>query len=185
MKPLRSDTIAIAGDFARREIASIRDEPINIFGLDLRWFDKSDNRRLASEAIKVCALANPIQMMTVIGWAQQGWGLAEEALRGLISEYIANGEQLPAELAAYNVELINRRPPKVRGQQKSDNFLRDIAISIVVQRVAEQFGLRPTGRSARHLSACAVVARALTETPGVTNLSEKGVAEIWRKYGNI
>lgn len=172
-------------DFAKSEIEKWRDEPIDLFGIPLLWFDKQDNRRLARQIIKWTALEHPSRMMTVVDWARQGWGLADDALRELIVEYLDRGQQLPTYLASYNMDVAAGRHRRTRGQQKADNFLRDIAITIIVERVADSFGIKPTGRSARRKSACGVVAEALASTPGAANLGEKGVAEIWRRYGRI
>ena len=172
-------------DFARLEILSWRDEPVSVFGMSLCWFDKLDNRRLAREVLKRTASASPERIMVVVDWAKQGWDLADEALRELIVEYLDRGERLPTYLRAYAMDVAAGPTRRLRGQKKSDNFLRDIAITITVDRLCKSYGLKPTGRSARHKSACAIVAEALSSTPGVANLSEKGVAEIWRRYGHI
>ena len=80
-----------------------------------------------------------------------------------------------------------RRYRRIRGQQKADLLLRDIAVTFLVDDVCWKFGLRPRRNpAAKHtMCGCLIVARAMAEEEGVVALSEPAVAAIWSKYGHI
>jgi hypothetical protein len=59
--------------------------------------------------------------------------------------------------------------------------LRDLYVAMVVAAVIDRFGLKATGRSPRHRSACAVVAEALGDVH--IERGEKSVEKIWERYG--
>jgi len=87
----------------------------------------SDDHLMTPEASRACmrhiyknvALNNCHRMMDIIALASSE-PEADEALRELIVEFGSRGEQLPTELAAYNMEVARRGPdwrfPKRRGR---------------------------------------------------------------------
>jgi hypothetical protein len=168
--------------FARDMVAVIRDQKISVFGMELSWFDKGDNRRLARQIMKSWAHHDPTQQ-AVADWARSGWDLADEALRELIIEFSDRREPLPTYLSAYSMDVARGGFRRPRGRKKSDHVLRDIAITMMVAAVIERFGLDATGRSPRRCSASSIVAEAL----GEANIarSYQAVAAIWSRYGRI
>ena len=72
------------------------------------------------------------------------------------------------------------RPP---GPGRAGNFVRDIAITLLVSALVDEFDLRPNLRTAsRGPSASSVAAAALTEAGIGVALGHKGVEKIWRHY---
>src|SRR5882762_7359103 len=118
----------------------------------------SDDHLMTPEASRACmrhiyknvALNNCHRMMDIIALASSE-PEADEALRELIVEFGSRGEQLPTELAAYNMEVARRGPdwrfPKRRGQKAHHHLLRDIFIAMTIAALCDRFGLLPTGRS--------------------------------------
>jgi hypothetical protein len=167
--------------FARAEIAYFRDHKVSFGSVDLHWFDKSDNRKMAREWVKRYAMGHPTHMMYVVDLANAGWGLADEALRELIIELLDRGEQLPTSLAAYNMTIARGPVRRLGGPKVTDNFLRDIVIVSTVQQVMRKFGLKETrSRSRRRASACSIVSQALQDER--VALGEADVVAIWRRY---
>ena len=147
--------------------------------MSLAWLDETDNRRLARQMLKISALADAAQMVTIANYARAGWDLADEALREFILEFENAGKQKPTYLSAYNMEIVVQGlvPQRVPGPKKADNFLRDIVIASTVEEVAKKFSLKPTrSRFSPRPSACSVVADALVT-------AEETVVTIWKRYG--
>lgn len=173
------DNAALA--FAREKLLQMRDERLDAFaGIEAAWLDKADNRTFAVEMMKRYAMGSPANLMNLVDYARQGWGLADRALRELILEYINRGQMLPTYLAAYNMEIVQQRPPRRPAREKADYFLRDIAITSLIIVLIDRFGLTPYGR---HSSACSIVAEALGAVK--INMNYKAVAEVWRRYGKV
>ncbi|MGQ7793757.1 hypothetical protein ACUN0C_15225 [Faunimonas sp. B44] len=128
-------------------VAFFRDTPIEFFGIEVRLLAKSDNRRLAVTVMKRLAISDEAQMGELVDYARQGWGLAATAMRELIAEHAERGKPLPSPLLVLSVDLAARRiPAGIRGQSKADLFLRDVAVSIMVEKLIEEFGLKATAR---------------------------------------
>jgi hypothetical protein len=120
---------------------------------------------------------------SLLVFAREGEAYSQEIVATAIAECRSRGVEPPAEFVGYEIELIQGKvPPPVStpGPDKRDDILRDISIATTVAAVVDRYGLKPTGRSARKRSACAVVAEAL----GVINrqVSPKAVEDIWRRY---
>src|SRR5262249_35828221 len=124
-----------AVNHARETVRKIRDEKIPFFGLPLSWFQKSESRRFVLEFMKQAAKhPSGLGMMDLANYARAGWDLADDALRELYIEHEHRNESMPPPLRSYIMERtdprrVYRRP---RGQKKSDNFLRDLAVTVVV-----------------------------------------------------
>ena len=180
---------ADALNYARETVRRIRDEKISFFGLPLSWFEKAESRRFVLEFMKQGAKhPSGFAMMDLANYASAGWDLADDALRELYIEYEHRNEPMPPPLRTYIMERadprrVYRRP---RGQKKSDNLLRDIAVTVVVGDVCMEFGLKPTRQTAsKHdrLSGCRIAAQALKKE-GLT-IAEPTVVSIWTRYGRI
>ena len=108
---------------------------------------------------------------------------ADEALRRLAAEFLKRGETMPKALQDYIVEVLCAplAPSKfttLRGGRTS----RDFSIAATVEKIAQEFGLRPTRNRASHahVSACSIVAEVLADLK--INLSEDGVEHVWKEY---
>jgi hypothetical protein len=115
---------------------------------------------------------------------------ADEVLLQLIREYLSRGEQLPTELAFYNMEVTQRgegwRFRKRRGQKWHHSMLRNIGIAMLVAAICDRFaGFSPTGSSPHRKSACEIVAEALDEAEFVGARGRKAVEEVWRNYKGV
>ena len=133
------------------------------------------------------AARKPLQAEHVCVCAREGWGLAQDALKEVLTEAQQRGEQLSASLTAYDIAL---RQGLVRcgGPERGKTFLRNIVIYDIVEAMRERFGLCPTrSRSARpgkeRLSGCYVAYLALKEERDA--LSEPAVERIWAEYEPI
>ena len=163
--------------FARAEIDWYRDNPIPMFGIDVRFLDRDDARRFARHTVKTHALHHPTNMMMICDYARAGWDLADEALREAIIEFLDRGELLPTYLASYNMEVARGGFRRASGPKKADNFFRDIALMAVVENVGKKFGFKPTRNLAsKRPSACSIVAQAV-------GLSEPAIVAIWQRLG--
>jgi hypothetical protein len=164
--------------FARAELAWYREHKIPILGIDVGVFDAEEGGRFERHAIKLYALGHPTHMMFIVSCAKAGWDAADKALRELIIEYEDRGEPKPTYLSAYAMGVIAQGLRAGGPGPKRSKFLfRDIAITVLVWKVAERFRLRPTrSRYSARISACSVVADALV-------LSEQAVVTIWTRYG--
>jgi hypothetical protein len=166
--------------FARAEFEWFRNNRINLFGVDVSVLDQDGAHQLARHSLKIKAMRSVAGMMDVVSYARAGWDLADEALRELILEFENSHTQKPDYLTAYAMDVIrDGSAPGIRGPQKADNFLRDLAICVVVSKTCERFGLKPTrSRYSRKPSGCSIVAQAL-------GMGEPGVVEVWRQYGSL
>jgi hypothetical protein len=183
--PISAATTAAAIAYARERVRMVRDEKITFFGLELSWFKKEHSREMVRQMMKDLALS-PRGMMDVANLARAGWDLADETLREMIIDYSHRREEMPPTLIAYNMEVVACRShqPRAGARKKSDNLLRDFAITCVVGDVCGRFGLLPTRQMASkkaRLSGCRVVARALAEE-GLA-ISELAVIGVWTRYG--
>lgn len=120
---------------------------------------------------------------SLLTFAREGEAYSQEIVATAIAECRSRGVEPPTEFVGYEIELIQGKVPRPTsgpGPDKRDDVLRDISIAATVAAVVDRYGLKPTGRSARKRSACAVVAEAL----GVINrqVSPKAVEDIWRRY---
>ena len=73
--------------FARKEISWSRHNKLPILGVPINWFDKTDGRMLALQAMKAVAMRDTPGMMAAVDYAKQGWDLAQEALKDILLEY--------------------------------------------------------------------------------------------------
>ncbi len=163
--------------FARAELDWLRDNPIRMFGVDVRFLDTDDARRFVRQAMKDHALRHPTNMMKICDYARAGWDLADEALRELIIEFQDRREPLPTYLASYSMEVMRGGFRHASGPKKADHLFRDIALMVVVENVAKKFGLNPTrNRASKRPSACSIVASAV-------GLSEAAIVKIWQRLG--
>lgn len=168
--------------FAKQEVLAAMTDPIDIGGISVRLLSKQDNREFACWTMANVAKSSPGRLAEYVDYAMQGWGLAQDAMQRLISEIEATGAPLPPPLSSYAAMLKVASPRKLPGQKREDNFLRDIAIALTVQRVRDRYELTPTARHG-NASACGVVSEALG-AHGI-NVTYKQVETIWGKVGKM
>jgi len=182
-----SNSIAAAAEYANQQIAWYRDNPIVLFGREIKFLDKASARGFAEHVINSLIVHNPSERAKLIRDARSGlWPFADKQLRYVIAKKIELGEALPSDLREYTVDMVSG-PQRMRGQQKADLFFRDIAVTIVVEALRDKFGINPTanytGRLKGQVSGCQIVGRAL----GVAGMAMNydSVAKVWERLGDI
>ena len=157
----RSVTESVALDFARSQVEWFRANKIELLGVPVGMMDPRDAERFAARAVAVCLIQGAADPAQVLEAAKDGDALYIDALHLLAREQIEGRLHLSGGLYAAVTEALatSMRPKKVR--RKETNYFRDICINILVEKVRDGFDLKETGRSPRHLSACAVVGKAM------------------------
>ena len=113
--------------------------------------------------------------------AQLGWQPAHDLLCDMVAFLTAIGDPLPVWLQEYAVIAMRAGPvPARRGQHPLNNFVRDLAISALVQSAANAYRLRPTRNPAKTTKefGCSIVQKAL-ERLGIY-MTETNVVHIWQ-----
>jgi hypothetical protein len=135
-------------------------------------------------------MTNPFTMDETVTDAMAGWHDAHEALGELISEFHARGQQLPPQLAAYDIHAWRRRLPSSRGRRKSDNVTRNICIAFIMDVLCKRFGLKATRnrqskQPERRQSAAGILAQALKEElpRELFKPSARGLETMWEDCG--
>lgn len=158
-----------------------------VFG-EIKQLAKQITVQLASQSVSA--------RMRVIDAAKAGDPDAIAVLEALLLECKSKRLEMaewPTELIAYDMWLTSPpdgRRPRQRGRPgpKKVNYLsRDLHIAYVVWAVIDRFGrhgITATGRSARKLSACAIVAIALRQEAKL-NIEYDEVKKIWGRYGRF
>ena len=151
------------------------------------WSDYDNNSADAGRALWRHLLwqavrQHPVYRLRIIAMARGGDRDADEVLRTLIIETQSIGGTLPAELVAFNMEILHGGLHQPPGPKRKDKVLRDVHIAMAVAAVVDRYGLAPYRNSHRRpastrTSACAVVAAAQH------GLGEKAVESIWRRIG--
>jgi hypothetical protein len=172
--------------YAQREIAKWRSMG-NPYGTGDSVLTPEASRALLRQMYKNIALTHCDRMMDIIALARSGDPDADDALLELIREFLSRGEQLPTELAAYNMEVTRRGEGwhfrKRQGKKWYHHITRNICITLTVAAVCDHFPpLKPTGRSPHRRSASSIVAEALGEAEFVGQRGCKAVEAIWGKY---
>ena len=152
--------------------------------IGMSWLHPDAGPAFMKSFWKDAARVHPFLLSDVTALARAGVRDADIALRELIAEHIDLDVEMPAQLAAYNIELLHPgRSQRVRGAHKDTNFLQDIAISTMVEEVNYRFPTIPfTGRSARWQSACSIVAHEISAAKIGRSLTGPAVKKIWSRY---
>jgi hypothetical protein len=172
-----------AMQFARGEIVRLKQpgSPWDESGAPLLSAESNSAlmRRLFGHALHTAA-----GRFGVIELARTGNTDAQEVLRRTISEIDSRGLTMPDELKTYRNEVFaGTRYSKNTGRKKQDNIVRDLCIMLVVADLRKLFGIKPTLRSRRRRSGCAIVAEALDEAK--MQRGEEAVRSIWKRYKHI
>lgn len=139
------------------------------------WLSKEGGRRATIANLKIFAMTGAPQMAAIIQYADEGWGLADQALRELFAAFLELKQELPPPLADYMHNLaLHGTPPRTTGPQKADKWLRNLAVAYAVEELVERFGLPTKGKG----SACAIVGSAMKGSGGQI-LTTKAVERIW------
>jgi hypothetical protein len=147
------------------------------------FFEVAESREFVRRVQRLMLLTAEGRL-DLLALARAGEGDAQAILQTAILELKSRREPLPAEFDGYVMELIRGMVPKsVPGWDRRNTFLRDVSIAATVASVCDRFGLRPTGRSARKRSGCAIVAQALAVIDKA--MSYKEVETIWTRYGRF
>jgi hypothetical protein len=149
---------------------------------DGQMFSAGDSRAFFRSILQG-ALVTAEGRLMLVEYALAGEAEAQALLRSLILEAVSTGRELPVEVGYYKMILIRDGVAPVHwgGPKAADAYTRDIAIAMTVSAVCDKFALKPTGRSARKRSGCAIVAEAL-DAIGL-RMSASNVETIWKKLG--
>lgn len=146
-------------------------------------FSESTMHAYVREMMKALAIAHPRNMLRIIDLAMAGAEDADIALRNLIAERQESGQPLGPALTTYS-GIIAERTIKHRHPRSwpPSNFLQNaIIIGLLIELQRRGLNLRRRPGSKR-LSACAVVAEALTKL-GLGRGGEDAIRKIWDTYG--
>jgi hypothetical protein len=174
---------AAAMQFARSEIVRLKQpgNPWEENGASLLTAEASSVivRRLFGHALHFAR-----GRMGVIELARTGNTDAQEVLREVMIEIDSQNLPMHLELKAYRNEVFagihhNKKP----GPKQQDNIVRDICVMLLVADLRKLFGVKPTLRSRRRRSGCAIVAEALGEAN--KQKGEEAVRSIWKRYKHI
>jgi hypothetical protein len=152
-------------------------KPNGVFHPDSAWIH-------GKALMKLWAQAHPFGADDIVYFAENGSQEADRALRELIAQRTDKSEPLGAVLAAYNIRLLQggeRKP----GPAKTDNFVRDIGVTLLVEDLAKRFRLGVQQNPASRSTASTIAARALTEAGIGIVFGPKAVEKIWRRYQPI
>lgn len=167
--------------FARRLIASMATD-------GTPWSPASPFSAEASTAfvrhwLRLGAMSFVTTRLDLIALARSGEVESARVLREVILEAKSRRQELPVELEAYAMELVQggTTGDQASGPKRKSKLLRNIMIALTVRAVVDRFGLAPTGRSPHRRSACAIVAEALGEVN--INMGPKAITAVWQAYG--
>ena len=137
-------------------------------------------------AMKAFAASHVFALDEVVYLADRGSATAQGVLRELIAERMERLEEPGAILRAAAIRLLNPATRKP-GPGKTDNFLRDLAIALLVAELRDRYKLKPSRTSASKRpqqppSACSIAAQALVEAAIGVSVSPKTVERIWTRY---
>jgi hypothetical protein len=157
------------------------------------WFTKEGGHYLTRRFLKQYALINQFTMDEVYADAIAGWSHAHWALGELITEFQARGQQLPPQLAAYDIHAWRMQHPSNRGgRERADQSSRNIAAAVVMQEVVKHFGVKATRnreskRPAKRRSAASLLAQALHEElpEGIYKPTERALEAMWQSFGPL
>lgn len=143
-------------------------------------------RKALREGFKQMILTGAIPTMKVIEAARDGHEDADLALREMIIEMINRHEELPTELAAYNIEALMRAPAAYPGGRNLANtWTRDIGIAILVEIVAARWDLPLSRNPASNKPCAASVVTAALGSRLKPPIGEAAVVKIHREHDQM
>ena len=174
--------------FAREKIAHFKEG--NPFSEHSALSDDA-SRAFFRNVLKI-GLSTAINRMQIVAAAKAGDPDSVDILRHVLIEAKSRRTELPTEIAEYDIWLTVHGEQRRRRSIKRDYVMRDICIALVVAGVVDKFKIPPTGSSARHRSACAIVGEALLEadvTKGCKTVhlrrSYETVKKVWGRYQHV
>jgi hypothetical protein len=169
--------------FARECIRQIRNEGITLMGVTLRWFEQDDALKFWHKQLGTVAVNDPTMMHQLTLYARAGWGLADEVLCELETQYGHFRVDKPVALEAYMTDRrLFGRPERTKSAQPHSHFLRDIAIAVIVAEVCGRFGVKPT-KSGKQPCGASITADALCAEQ--LAIGEATVVKIWTRLSKI
>lgn len=165
-----------------------------MIGVVSHWFDLAHellsteaSHRYTQARMKALIKQGTIPTVKVIGWANDGVADAHSALLQVAAEMMDRGEQLPATIAGYAIQHLGKPlPPRRKGRDAADNWLRDQAIAGVVALAVERWHPQlPMSRNPASSwpSACSLISASLARR-GI-KVSEKRVEKIFHQFADL
>lgn len=176
---------------AEAEASISEAEMIGVVG---RWFDlasvllPAENSHLRMQnQFKALIRQGTIPAVKVIGLANDGVADAHIALLQVAAEMIDRGERPPATIAGYAVQHLGKPlPPRRKGRDAADNWLRDQCIAVCVALAVEHWHPNlpmSRNRASQWPSACSLVSEVLVRRR--INVSERRVEKIFRQLAEL
>lgn len=192
--PDNNDLEERATAFARDILARMLVEPNEfVDGFCTPWLDVDAGRDLMIAINKGLARSGTHGLRVVIEHARSGLQESDVALRQLAVEMIDSDMPRPVFLDVYLADAhILPIAARRRGPKRQTNFVRDMAILVLIILVSEKFGLKPMrayGLTKRPCG-CSVVASVLGEARSAGAIefqapTEQAVAAVWKRYSAI
>jgi hypothetical protein len=165
-----------------------------MIGVVAHWFDlarvllQTENSHLYMQArLKALIRQGTIPTVKVIGWANDGAADAHIALMQVAGEMYDRREQPPLVLAGYyHSAALGKPPPRRKGRDAADNWLRDQCIAVLVALAVERWHPHlpmSRNRASRWPSACSLVSAVLVRRQ--VNVSERRVEKISQQLAEL
>ena len=167
----------VALDYAKRRAARLREEPFELFGKEVRLLGDGESEAYAAHHIAHALANGMIAPDSALQSAREGDRLFCNALMILGAAQLRGDLELQGSLRSAVIGTL-AEPPKVKsGWKRETNFFRDVAIAILVKEVCTGFDMKPTGRSPKRQSACAIVAQV------IHGMNYDSVRKVWNRLG--
>lgn len=148
--------------FARKEVAWHRENAIDLLGMQVQLLDPAAGERYGAYHFAQMIGAGMIDPAYAADEARAGDRLFYDAICELAAAELEGKFVLDATLRQHVVEILRTTPRLWRSRRLETNFFRNLAITMLVQRIHELFGLNKTaGPTMRRESGCGIVADAM------------------------
>lgn len=162
--------------YAKARAEQMRNEPIEMFGQNVRFLSRDDGEAYAAHATAYEIARGGISPERAAQEARAGDRLFYNAICRLVAAELRGGVEIAGPLRALAIDMLEA-PPKLKpGLKKESHFFRNLAIDIMVSDVCEKFDLKPTSsaKAGTGRSGCGVVAKAL-------GMTYSAVEQVWKK----
>ena len=171
-----SEVAAVA--FVREQVAWHRENDIIVLGTPIRLLGAHDGEKLATYVFALRLLGGKTDPAMASQQAISGDPLYEAAFRLLASAQLEGQINMRPELHRRVIDTLKSSPKLRQAKRKETNILRDICMTMLVERVRDEFGISPFGRSGKRSSGCKIVADAM-------KMEYDAVSKVVRKFIEI
>jgi hypothetical protein len=144
-----------------------------------------DTALYAKAMMKRYAQFHPDCAIEIIGLARHGSEPADAALCELWREY-ATENRLHVQLQAYMIERNKHEfDRKKTGQARAANFMRDMAITVLVSFLQERFGLAVYKNPASKKPTASTIAAQALQEARICVFTHGAVEQIWKRFAPV